>query len=80
MLRYAARHASVRVSSVARYRGAFSPRDFHGPDAHTALLLHFDRVCGPFFIDHAPPARPPIGAYARGMARLQDASRKARQY
>lgn len=50
----------VRVSTVARYRGAFSPSRRHRPDAATLLLLHLDRDLGPLTIDSSPHGNHPM--------------------
>jgi hypothetical protein len=44
----------VRLSKCARYSGErFAPERRHAPDADTVLLLHLDRLVGPFAIDHS---------------------------
>ena len=41
----------VRLSSVARYSSAFTPRRRHRVDSATLLLLHLDREVGPLTPD-----------------------------
>lgn len=54
----------VRLSRVARYTEPFVPALRFEPDEDTHILLHLDRVVGPFFPDHSP-----VGAHARGVGR-----------
>ena len=41
----------VRLSNVVRYEGKFKPARFHGRDANTLLLLHFDTDTSAAFFD-----------------------------
>jgi predicted phosphodiesterase len=45
-----------RLSTGVRYSEDFTPARRHQPDEATVLLHHFDRVVGPFLLDHSDSA------------------------
>ncbi len=46
----------VRLSSTARYTGAFEPARSHSRDAQTLYLFHCDKLLGPFLPSDTPDA------------------------